>query len=94
MDAVERIATLNTGVATPDAGARHVRLLHAAQQFEAVMLGELMKPLAANGAIGEDADTASPNPMQSFGVESMAGALARSGTLGFARRIVTSLETR
>lgn len=73
--------------------ARHLRLVHAAQQFEAVMLGELMKPLSTSGAIGgDDPDKTQGNAMQGFGVESMAGALARSGALGFAKRIVAAVE--
>lgn len=74
-------------------GARHLRLVHAAQQFEAVMLSELMKPLSTSGAIGgEDPEKEQSNAMQGFGVESMAGALARSGALGFAKRIVAAVE--
>ena len=75
-----------------DTGARHARLLHAAQQFEAVMLSELMKPLSSSAAIGEDGEAAAGGTMKSFGVEAMAGAMAKSGALGFANRIVTSVE--
>jgi Rod binding domain-containing protein len=71
----------------------HEKLLHAAQQFEALMLSELMKPLGESSAIGSDADEGSGgNPLQSFGLEAMAGALAKSGALGFADRIVRSVE--
>lgn len=75
-----------------EAGVRHSRLVHAAQQFEGVMLGELMKPLASGAAIGEDPEAGSQNPMQSYGVEAMAGALASSGALGFAARMVHAVE--
>jgi Rod binding domain-containing protein len=75
-----------------DKAARHARLLHSAQQFEAVMLSELMKPLGKPSAIGEDDSEQSSSPMQSYGVESVAGALARSGALGFANRIVAAVE--
>lgn len=72
--------------------ARHSRLVQAAQQFEAAMLGELMKPLASSSAIGDEDGGGSTNALQSYGVESMAGALARSGALGFATRIVRAVE--
>lgn len=93
MDVIASAGTLDSSAPyTADASARHERLVHAAQQFEAVMLGEMMKPLATNGAIGEDAESGQSNSMQSFGVESMAGALARSGALGFAKRMVAAVE--
>jgi Rod binding domain-containing protein len=83
----------DTTLAQPDAASRHAKLTHAAQQFEALMLGELLKPLSKSSAIGEeDEDAGSNGTLQSFGVEAMAGALARSGALGFADRIVHSLE--
>jgi flagellar protein FlgJ len=75
-----------------DNAARHAKLVHSAQQFEAVMLSEIMKPLGKSSAIGSDDSEQSSNPMQSYGVESVAGALARSGALGFANRIVASVE--
>ena len=75
-----------------DNAARHAKLVHAAQQFEAVMLGEMMKPLGKPSAIGEGDEEQSSSPMQSYGVESVAGALARSGALGFANRIVAAVE--
>jgi Rod binding domain-containing protein len=75
-----------------DNAARHAKLLHSAQQFEAVMLSELMKPLGKPSAIGEGDSEQSSNPMQGYGVEAVAGALARSGALGFANRIVAAVE--
>ncbi len=79
--------------ATVETGVRHAKLLHAAQQFEAVMLGELMKPLGSSGAIGSDDEGGGQGgALKSFGVEAMAGALAKSGALGFANRIVSSVE--
>jgi flagellar protein FlgJ len=73
---------------------RHAKLLHAAQQFEGVMLSELMKPLGRSASIDGDEAEGEAGTLQSFGVEAMAGALAKSGALGFARRIVASVEAR
>jgi Rod binding domain-containing protein len=83
----------DTQVDTASNAMRHTKLVQAAQQFEAVMMGELMKPLGSGAAIGEDADESSSNPMQSYGVQAMAGALARSGALGFASKMVKAVES-
>lgn len=91
MNAVHAM-TNHAGLQQPDA-LRHGKLVQAAQQFEAVMLGELMKPLSKGSAIAENADEASSNPMQSYGVEAMAAALAKSGALGFAATMVNSVES-
>lgn len=80
------------GTSNSSAGAateRHTKLQQAAQQFEACMLGELLKPLAS----GNEEDGSSSGPLQSYGVEALAGAMARSGGLGFASRIVHSVES-
>jgi flagellar protein FlgJ len=84
-------ATSDASVQT-DPAARHAKLTHAAQQFEAVMLGELMKPLAKSSGVIDGDGEQSGNAMQGYGVEAMAGALARSGALGFAHRIVAAVE--
>ena len=80
--------------AAAESTPRHGKLLHAAQQFEGVMLSELMKPLGKSSGIGSDDPEGEAGTMQSFGVEAMAGALAKSGALGFAQRIVASVERR
>ena len=79
-------------LATGADAARHTKLLHAAQQFEAVMLSELMKPLSSSSAIGSEEEAGASGSLKSFGVEAMAGAMAKSGALGFANRIVSSVE--
>lgn len=86
-------AVVDTQPGATSNALRHTKLVQAAQQFEAVMMGELMKPLGSGAAIGEDSDENSSNPMQSYGVEAMAGALARSGALGFADKMVKSVES-
>lgn len=86
-------SVVDTQAGTTSSALRHTKLVQAAQQFEAVMMGELMKPLGSGAAIGEDADESSSTPMQSYGVEAMAGALARSGALGFADKMVKSVES-
>ena len=80
-------------LAQADGAARHAKLLQAAQEFEAIMLEVILKPLGKPAAIDSDEnDTGSTGPMQSFGVEAVAGSLARSDALGVAGRIVASVE--
>ena len=90
LDPIAAAAGANTG-GNP---IRHAKLLQAAQQFEGVMLNELMKPLGTPAGIGGDEADGEAGTMQGFGVEAMAGALAKSGALGFANRIVAAVETR
>ena len=75
----------------------HAKLERAAHEFESMMLEELMKPLGKNTAVddidGKNGDD-SGGPLQSFGTQAMASALAQSGALGFATRLVNSLEAR
>jgi flagellar protein FlgJ len=79
--------------AQADGAARHARLLHSAQEFEAIMLEVILKPLGKSGAIDGDEDSqGSTGPLQSFGVEAVAGAMAKSDALGFAARITESVE--
>ncbi len=73
-------------------GFRNQRLHKAAHQFEAMMLGEMLKPLtqtSEDALNGEDSTTT--GPLQSFGMEAVAGALSNSNALGFARQIERAL---
>ncbi len=81
-------------VAQTEADAYKTQRLHkAAHQFEAMMLGEMLKPLtqtsedALNGA-----DGTTSGPLQSFGTEAVAGSLANSNALGFAQQIERALS--
>lgn len=89
--ATASIATSAVGQSTLDA-AKAQRLTKAAHQFEAMLLGEMLKPL---GKTDEEAvsgaDSSGSNPLQSFGVEAVAGSLANSGALGFAKQIEAAL---
>ena len=74
---------------------RTERLHKAAHQFEAMMLGEMLKPLAqASEDAGNGDDKTASGPLQSFGMEAVAGALSRSNALGFAQQIERALQAR
>jgi peptidoglycan hydrolase FlgJ len=84
-----------TMMATPigvDQDARdHSRLVDAAQQFEALMAQELLKPLSSSENkwdTGEDGGDKSMDTMSSYGTEAVAKAIAKGGGLGIAKKVV------
>jgi Rod binding domain-containing protein len=72
------------------------RLVHAAHEFEAQMMKELLKPMTsgANGLDGEDSDSASGSAgaLGEFASESLARALSDQGGFGIASSIVHQLS--
>lgn len=77
-------------VASADA-ARQAKLADAAQQFEAMMMQELLKPFSNRqdgwGADSQNSDAGS-DTMSSFGTEAMAKAIAKNGGLGIAKQVI------
>ena len=81
---------------------RHLRLVSAAQQFEGMMLEQILKPMqkSQDSGFGQDPDTdrdSSLDTMSSYGTEAVANAIAKSGGLGIARKLVadvTRLDAR
>jgi len=76
-------------------GPKQARLVDAAQQFEATMLQELLKPLQhgqdswggeENGDDGSGSDT-----ITSFGTEAMAKAMSKGGGFGIAKQIISKV---
>ena len=67
---------------------RQHKVHEAAEKFEAVLLGEMLKPLANKGEDGEEQG----GVMASYGLESLAGAMAKHGGLGFAHRMEIRFE--
>jgi flagellar protein FlgJ len=70
---------------------KQAKLVDAAQQFEAMMLQELLKPMQ-HGQSGwgeeEKNDDSASDTMSSFGTESIAKAISKGGGFGIARRVV------
>ena len=86
-----------TGVAGNLAGsggqaAVEPRLAHAAHQFEAMMMKELLAPLSRTSSLGDEGDGEGTGVLGEFASESVAGALSAGGGLGIAERIVHSLS--
>jgi peptidoglycan hydrolase FlgJ len=72
---------------------RHARLTNAAQQFEATMLQELLRPMQhGQGSRGEDESSDSSNDtMSSFGAEAVAKAISQRGGFGLAKLIISKV---
>jgi peptidoglycan hydrolase FlgJ len=70
------------------------KLADAAQQFEASMLQELLKPMqhGQNSWSGDEkSDDSASETISSFGTESMAKAIARGGGFGIARQVISKV---
>ena len=85
--------------AVPDAAAQtqnKTKLADAAQQFEASMLQELLKPMQ-NGQDswgGQDSGgDASFDTIRSFGTEAVAKAISKGGGFGIARQVIAQVTS-
>jgi Rod binding domain-containing protein len=94
-------AAFGTALATAGANLaatqRHARLVDAAQQFEGMMLEQLLKPMqkSQDTGFGEDPDAdrdGSLDTLSSYGTEAVANSIARSGGLGIARKLVADVD--
>ena|SRR5271166_912261 len=88
-------ATAGSRAAATTAGAPQPRLVHAAHEFEAQMMQELLKPMTSgDGLDGEDAESASGSggALGSFASESLGRALSDHGGFGIATSIVRQLS--
>ncbi|WP_260705436.1 rod-binding protein [Edaphobacter flagellatus] len=86
---------VNTNLPSVDT-ERRSKLADAAQQFEAMMLQELLKPMRSgeDDLSGEKNEDSSMDTIASFGTEAVAKAISKSGGLGIARQIIQQLSTR
>jgi Rod binding domain-containing protein len=76
---------------------QHRKLVDAAQQFEGMLLQEMLKPMKEHGFCqeeNEDKEEGSgfADTLSSFGTEAVATAIAKSGGLGIAKRVVSQVE--
>ena len=74
--------------------AKQAKLVDAAQQFEATMLQELLKPLQhGQSSWGDDekSDDSSTDSISSFGTEAVAKAISKGGGFGIAKQIVSKV---
>lgn len=70
---------------------RQAKLVDAAQQFEATMLQELLKPMQhgqSSWGDEEKSEDSASDTISGFGTEAIAKAISKSGGFGIARRVV------
>src|ERR1700722_15559202 len=76
-------------------GQKQAKLVDAAQQFEAAMLQELLKPMQHGqdswGGEAKSDDSAS-DTISSFGTEAIAKAISKGGGFGIAKQIVAKVS--
>jgi flagellar protein FlgJ len=69
------------------------RLVRAAQEFEALMMKELLKPMTSQDALtGDGGDDGSTGALGEFASEALGQAISRNGGFGIAGRIVEDLS--
>ncbi len=72
------------------------KLVDGARQFEAMMLGEMLKGMSFGGSPdadgSDDAQTGASGTIRSFGTEAVAKALASTGSFGLAQQIVRQVQ--
>ncbi len=76
--------------------AKGAKLADAAQQFEAMLLNQMLKPLQFGGAPGDDAENAggASDTVRSMGTEALSKAIAKAGGFGVAKKIVSQVAAQ
>jgi len=87
---IQNIST--PSVPVQNSGTVDPKLVNAAQQFEGMLLQELLKPLRSNDEqnywSGDTDSDSGADMINSFGVEAVATAISKSGGLGIARKVI------
>lgn len=92
-----RIETeVKTQLETTTASHNHSKLIDAAQQFEGMLLQEMLKPMQSGEASWRDEENdrdAAAETMRSFGTEAVATAIAKRGGLGIAKKVMQQVSS-
>jgi Rod binding domain-containing protein len=75
-------------------GQKRAKLVDAAQQFEATMLQELLKPMQhgqSSWGGEEKSDDSATDTISSFGADAIAKAISKRGGFGIAKQIVSKV---
>ena len=93
--AVAAGGTMAAAPATAAGAVQHRKLTDAAQQFEGMLLEEMLKPMKEHGFCEGDDDGQCggfADTLSSFGTEAVATAIAKGGGMGIAKRVVSQVE--
>ncbi len=86
---VGTVGVASAGKVGGSADPQTAKLKDGAQQFEAMLLGEMLKPLHFGSAGGEgEQDDSASGTVESFGVEALSKSIAKGGGFGIARQII------
>src|SRR3954454_7932848 len=94
MNIAANSAVLNSPPVQPEAGLKPSKSHQAAQQFEALMIGEMMKSVhegSSSGWLGSDDGEGGDNQAMEMAESQFANALAMNGGLGLARMVEQSV---
>jgi peptidoglycan hydrolase FlgJ len=73
-------------------GQKQAKLVDAAQQFEATMLQELLKPMQhGQSSWGGEENSDDSDTISNFGTEAVAKAISKGGGFGIAKQIVSKV---
>ena len=91
------IAGAPTSQAAENTAPNHRKLAEAAQQFEGMLLQEMLKPMREHGFGQEEDDSKQEgsgfaDTLSSYGTEAVATAISKSGGLGIAKRVIEDVE--
>jgi peptidoglycan hydrolase FlgJ len=94
--AVPAVSTVPSASTAADK-LQHKKLVAAAQQFEGMLMQELLKPMKEHGFSQDEEDSKDEgsgfgDTLSSYGTETMATAIAKGGGLGIAKRVVEQVE--
>jgi flagellar protein FlgJ len=87
-------ADITSQPATAAEVQKQAKLADAAQQFEATMLQELLKPMQhgqSSWGGEEKSDDTGSDTLSSFGTEAIAKAISKGGGFGIAKQIVSKV---
>jgi flagellar protein FlgJ len=100
--AIGAAGSISTSALPAPATAEHRKLTAAAQQFEGMLLQEMLKPMKEHGFCQEDRDNEGADQdsgsgfadtLSSYGTEALTTAIAKGGGLGIAKRVVEQVES-
>ena len=86
-----------TRASTAMEATKQAKLVQAAQQFEAMLLQEMLKPMRSGqdswggdggSGSGSDSSDSSMDTISSFGTEAVAAAIAKGGGFGIAKQVI------
>lgn len=88
------IAAASANLTPTGPAAPQPRLVHAAHEFEAQMMQELLKPMTRSDALtgdGDDGDEGSAGALGQYAAEALGQALSEQGGFGIASSIIRQL---